>query len=116
MSPEVLTLVLSIGVPVLIAVLTPLVTFYTKALLAKLPSNQRALLTSVVQSAVAAAEQIAGPGASGEAKKQAALQLVDAEVKHLGINVPSSTINALLEASVLALNTAVAASQAPAAK
>jgi type II secretory pathway component PulM len=91
-----------IVIPVLIAYLTVLV----KKAFEKMPAKQRATLAAIVQTAVNAVEQTSFGSETPEEKKLAAMNMIEASLKHFGLNVPQSVIEPFLEEAVLILNMA----------
>lgn len=105
MDPFVQQILLTLSpivIPVLIAYLTVLV----KKAFEKMPAKQRATLAAIVQTAVNAVEQTSFGSETPEEKKLAALDMIEASLKHFGLNVPQSVIEPFLEEAVLILNMA----------
>lgn len=68
----------------------------------KLPTNQRALLSNVVGTAVTAVQQTM-PDAGNVTKKSRAIELVLAQLAHLGLNVPAPVLDQLIEEAVFSM-------------
>lgn len=90
-------------VPVLVALLTPIVTYAVNTILSKLPINQRAIVSAAVHTGVTAAEQMADATLNGPGKKQMALELIEKQLATWHIAVPSSVVNAMVEEAVYTL-------------
>jgi hypothetical protein len=100
-------------VPPLIALLALMVTRLT----AKLPVTTRPLVEAAVSSAVQATEQVASDALNSAGKKQMAVEMVQTQLDHYGIKVPSSVVSTLIEAAVNGINKDLkAAPKAPAGK
>jgi len=85
--------------PPIIAALVVLV----KSAIDKLPANKRPFVADIVKTTVAAVEKMAADQLNGPGKKQMAIELVDAQLKHFGMEVPLPVTNALIEEAVLLL-------------
>lgn len=72
-------------------------------LVAKLPHNQQAMLSQIVQVTVNAVEQM-GAGKTGLEKKQMALKMISDILQNLHITVSPALINALVESAVYGMN------------
>lgn len=102
MSPTVSQLLLALA-PYLVPVLASVLVFLVKSAIEKLPVNQRFFVQSIVDTAVRATEQTASSVLTGSGKKQVAVEMVEAELAHWHINIPSSVVSALIEEAVSAL-------------
>lgn len=105
MNTSVLLAAAPYAITVLIAILTPIVTYAVNRILANLPTNERAMVTAAVRTGVSAAEQMASDNLNGPGKKQIALEMIEKQLTTWHINVPSSVINALVEEAVYLINT-----------
>ncbi len=85
--------------PPIIAALVVLV----KSAIDKLPANKRPFVANVVKTTVAAVEKMAADQLNGPGKKQMAVEMIDAQLKHFGMEVPLPVTNALIEEAVLLL-------------
>lgn len=94
----------------LVAIVFPLVVSLATAayqrMLESLPSNKRALVKDVVDTAVHAVEQMYNnmDGVSPADKKAKAVEFVEAALKNMHISIPGSLVDALIEESVFYLN------------
>lgn len=94
------------GPPLLAAILAWLTVLVKKAF-EKMPSAQRALLSSIVQTGVAAAEQTGNwEGLTSAEKLSYAQRAIAAQLAHFGMSVPSSVIDPLIQEAVLIVNLA----------
>lgn len=98
--------------PPIIAALVVLV----QSAIAKLPANKRDFAANVVNTVVAAVDQMASDQLNGPGKKQMALELVEKELKAFGMQVPESTVNALIEEAVKLSKSPAVVVAAPVAK
>ena len=98
------TQILALGIA-LAPFLITLATLLYKSFLARLPQNKQAMLMSVAQTAVQAAEQM-GSGATGSTRKKIAEDAVNAALKSLGLNIAPSFVDAAIESLVFSLNQA----------
>jgi hypothetical protein len=87
-------------VPPLIALLALLVSRAT----ANLPTTTRPLVVAAVADAVHATEQVASDALNSAGKKQTAVDMVEAQLDHLGIKVPSGVVSTLIESAVNQMN------------
>lgn len=87
-------------VPILAAVLFPIV----KSFLDKLPAPARARIAEIVTTAVNATEQVMAPDASPQQKKSEAIRRIEAGLAQAHLNVPASVYDSLIEEAVLMLN------------
>lgn len=111
-QPVVLT-ILPLAVPVLMAWLSAILI----KVFAHLPAKQRAFLSSVVGTAVAAVEQKSpAAGLSPAEKKVMALSYIHAQLAHFGLNVPDSVLEPMLEESVFVLDLAQGKNVEPSTK
>ena len=104
-NPVFLQIIL-VAIPILLPPLVGLVIVWINSQLAKLPANQRAFLSTIVSDAVLAVEQAEkSSGMGGVDKKALAMQFIEAELQHWGINVPASIVSTLVESVVKLINT-----------
>lgn len=94
---------LGVALPLLI----PVGQFLYQRLLHALPANQAHMLDSLTQTVVQGVEQ-SHSGQPGEAKKAAAVALIEDGAKALHLSVNSSLVDALVESAVYMLNQAQA--------
>lgn len=87
-------------VPILAAVLFPIV----KSFLDKLPAPARARIAEIVTTAVNATEQVMAPDASPQQKKSEAIRRIEAGLAQAHLSVPASVYDSLIEEAVLMLN------------
>ena len=88
--------------PVIAAGLVMLV----RSMIEKLPAQQRAFVSGIVQTSVAAIEQTASADLNGPAKKQLALELIEKQLASFHVSVAPAVIDSLLEEAVMAINAA----------
>lgn len=100
--PAYMTIILSLS-PILLPPLIAYLVVFVKARIAKLPADQRALISGIVSTHVAEVEQAASNALNGPGKKQMALEAIQAELSHWNIKVPDVVVNGLLEETVLAI-------------
>jgi hypothetical protein len=112
MSTELIQILLALA-PYVVPPLVALLVYLVKKAIDRLPANQRVVVSGIVRTSVAAADQLASDQLNGPGKRQVALEMIEAQLKHMHIDVPAPVVNALIEEAVLALHMARAgASQA----
>lgn len=80
--------------------------YLVKKAIDSLPANKRNLILPVVRTAVTAASQMASDNLNGPGKRQIALELIEKELAHYNISIPSSVLNGMIEEAVKALKIA----------
>ena len=106
MNIELLSQILLALAPYITPVLVALLTYVVKSAIDRLPANQRSFVSGIVRTAVVAASQMASDTLNGPGKRQIALELIEKELDHFGIKIPSSIINGLIEEAVKGLKMA----------
>ena len=85
-----------IYMPILIAVVAALY----KQWVSRLPANQRPVVQAIVHTGVSNAEQVASAELNGPGKKELAIEIIEQELAHWNLSVPSSVISAMIEETV----------------
>jgi hypothetical protein len=92
--------------PYLVPPMVALLTLMVSRSLAKLPVNERALVSQIAQTSVHATEQYASDQMSSPGKKEMATKFVEEELANYKIVVPDVTVSNLIEQWVSQLNMA----------
>lgn len=112
---QILTLLLALAPYLAPPIIAALVVAVNSAI-SKLPANKRDFAAGVVNTVVAAVDQMASDQLNGPGKKQMALELIEKELKAFGMQVPESTVNALIEEAVKLSKSSAVVVAAPIAK
>jgi hypothetical protein len=91
------------AVPYFVPVLLAGLVYITKRFIDKLPIQARPVVAAVVSTNVAAVEKLASNTLAGPGKKDMAIDMINAELAHLGLKVPPAVISSLIEEAVLLL-------------